>query len=137
MERLVGPETEVAAALHLDERQLRDLAEAGMTLGGHTHGHRWLDFIEPTEAVEEIAASTRQLGRLAPAGGWPFAYPYGAPPPDPAALLAPAGFPAAFVATGRSRSDRYLLGRVDAESLGPSPSRRLATGPAPGGGWAP
>lgn len=127
VEQLVGPETEVADALHLDESQLRDLADAGMTLGGHTSGHRWLDFIAAADVRAEVAASTRQLGRLAPEGGWPFAYPYGAPPPDPAAVLEPAGFPAAFVATGRCRSDRYRLGRVDAETLGPAPSARFAT----------
>jgi len=124
VEQLLGPEPDIAASLHLDERQLRELADAGMTLGGHTHGHRWLDFIQPHEVRDEIGASARQLQRLVPAGGWPFAYPYGAPPPDPAAVLRPAGFPAAFVATGRSRSDRDRLGRWDAESLGPRPSQR-------------
>lgn len=125
VERLVGPEPEVAAALHLSRVQLLDLAAAGMTLGGHTHGHRWLDHITRPDAAAEIAASARQLATLGPRSGWPFAYPYGAPPADPAALLVPAGFPAAFVATGTGRSDPYRIGRVDAESLGPLPSRRL------------
>jgi peptidoglycan/xylan/chitin deacetylase (PgdA/CDA1 family) len=126
VEHLVGPEPDVAAALHLDEGQLRELAGAGMTLGGHTHGHRWLDHVPRDQAVEEIGASARQLDRLAPGRGWPFAYPYGAPPRLPDALLAPAGFGAAVVATGRSRSDRWRLGRVDAGSLGPTASRSLA-----------
>jgi peptidoglycan/xylan/chitin deacetylase (PgdA/CDA1 family) len=125
VERLVGPEPDVAAALHLDRSQLEDLAAAGMTLGGHTHGHRWLDHISRIEASSEVQASARQLSGLGVPNGWPFAYPYGAVPPDPAALLAPAGFPAAFVATGTGRSDRYRIGRVDAETLGDHPARAL------------
>ena len=93
-----------------------------MTLGGHTHGHRWMDWLPREESEREIAASVSQLSALGPARGWPFAYPYGAPPAEPASLLRPVGFPAAFVATGSGRSDRYRLGRVDAESLGPTPS---------------
>ena len=127
VEELVGPEADVAAALHLDARQVRELHAAGMTLGGHTHGHRWMDWLPREESEREIAASRVQLAALGPARGWPFAYPYGAAPPDPATLLRPAGFPAAFVATGTSRSDRYRLGRVDADSLGPRPSQWTTT----------
>jgi len=127
VEELVGPEADVAGALHLDARQVRELHAAGMTLGGHTHGHRWMDWLPREESEREIAASRAQLAALGPSRGWPFAYPYGAAPPDPAALLRPAGFPAAFVATGTSRSDRYRLGRVDADSLGPRPSQWTTT----------
>ncbi len=126
VERLVGPEPDVADALFLDTRQVRELHAAGMTIGGHTHGHHWMDWLSRDAAVQEVAASAAYLRALGPSSGWPFAYPYGAAPPDPAALLAPAGFRAAFVATGSSRSDRYRLGRVDAESLGPDPIRHRA-----------
>ena len=122
IEQLVGPEADVARTLHLDARQLGELHAAGMTLGGHTHGHRWMDWLSREESEREIAASVTQLSALGPSHGWPFAYPYGAPPLDPASLLRPAGFPAAFVATGTGRSDQFRLGRVDAESLGPTPS---------------
>lgn len=127
VEELVGPESEVAAALHLDARQIRDLHAAGMTLGGHTHGHRWMDLLPRDESEREVAASVAQLSALGPSRGWPFAYPYGAPPSDPSGLLRQAGFPAAFVATGTSRSDRYRLGRMDADGLGPRPSQWAST----------
>lgn len=126
IERMVGPEAEVAAALQLDARQIAELHAAGMTLGGHTHSHLWMDHIPREESVREIAASVAQLSALGPSRGWPFAYPYGAVPVDPAALLRPVGFPAAFVATGSSRSDRYRLGRVNAESLGRQPTQQAS-----------
>ncbi len=122
VEAMAGPEADVARALFLDGRQVRELHAAGMTVGGHTHGHRWMDHIPREDSVREIAASVAQLTALGPTRGWPFAYPYGSPPPDPAALLRPAGFPAAFLATGSGRSDRYRLGRIDAETLGPRPT---------------
>ena len=50
VEQLAGPEPDVAEALHLDARQVADLHAAGMTLGGHTRDHVWLDFVEPVDA---------------------------------------------------------------------------------------
>jgi hypothetical protein len=130
VEELVGPETDVAAALHLDARGMRDLRAAGMTLGGHTRDHVWLDFVAPDEARRQLAASRAQLERLAPEGGWPFAYPFGGIPSDPGALIEAAGFGAAFAATARDRTDPWRLGRVDAEILGPTPTTHPRFAPA-------
>ena len=83
VDELAGPEPEVAAALHLDARQMAELQAEG---------------------------------------GWPFAYPFGGIPTDPGPLVAPFGFTAAFAATATDRRDRWRLGRVDAEILGPTPT---------------
>jgi peptidoglycan/xylan/chitin deacetylase (PgdA/CDA1 family) len=130
VEELVGPEADVAAALHMDERQVGDLHEAGMTLGGHTHDHVWLDFVAPEEATRQVAASRAQLARYVPDGAWPFAYPFGGIPDDPGPLFRDTGFSAAFAATGTDRADRWRLGRVDAEILGPVPTRHPRFSPA-------
>ncbi|MET0772614.1 MAG: polysaccharide deacetylase family protein [Candidatus Limnocylindrales bacterium] len=130
VEELAGPEPEVAAALHLDARQVADLHAAGMTLGGHTRDHVWIDFVDPTEARRQLAASRAQLEALEPGGAWPFAYPFGGIPGDPAALVAPAGFAAAFAATATDRADRWRLGRVDAEILGRTPTAHPRFAPA-------
>jgi peptidoglycan/xylan/chitin deacetylase (PgdA/CDA1 family) len=122
VEELAGPEPEVAATLHLDERRIAELHAAGMTLGGHTRDHVWLDFVDPAEGRRQMAASRAQLEAIAPPGGWPFAYPFGGIPADPGALVAPFGFAAAFAATATDRTDRWRLGRVDAEILGPTPT---------------
>jgi peptidoglycan/xylan/chitin deacetylase (PgdA/CDA1 family) len=130
VEELVGPEPEVAAALHLDARQVTELHAAGMTLGGHTRDHVWLDFVGEAEARRQLAASQTQLAAFAPEGGWPFAYPFGGIPADPGRLIEPAGFGAAFAATATDRMDRWRLGRVDAEILGPAPTAHPRFSPA-------
>jgi peptidoglycan/xylan/chitin deacetylase (PgdA/CDA1 family) len=122
VEELAGPEPDVAAALHLDARRIAELHDAGMTVGGHTRDHVWLDFGSRDEARRQLEASREQLTRLAPDGGWPFAYPFGGIPDEPGGLVAPFGFAAAFAATGTDRSDRWRLGRVDAETLDAEPT---------------
>jgi hypothetical protein len=111
----VGDEVDLARGLHLDRRQLREMADAGMTLGGHSRTHPWLDWLPEHEVVEEVQASQAQLVELGIVGPWPFAYPYGVPPRGAGRVLSGAGFGAGFVATGCGRRDRWRLGRVDAE----------------------
>jgi peptidoglycan/xylan/chitin deacetylase (PgdA/CDA1 family) len=130
VEELAGPEPDIAAALHLDARQVAELHAAGMTLGGHTRDHVWLDFVGPVEGRRQMAASRAQLAALVPDGGWPFAYPFGGIPDDPGALVGPFGFGAAFAATATDRTDRWRLGRVDAEVLGPAPTSHPRFAPA-------
>jgi len=114
VEAEIGPEADVAETLYLDEGQARALVQAGMTLGGHTHTHPWLDALHGDARRQEVAASRAFLERQQP-GPWPFAYPYGAVPPDPAGLLRPAGFSAAFTTDPSERSDPYRIGRVDGD----------------------
>jgi hypothetical protein len=90
----------------------------------------WLDFVDAPEAERQMAASRAQLQAVAPGGGWPFAYPFGGIPTDPGALVGPFGFGAAFAATATDRADRWRLGRVDAEILGPTPTRHPRFAPA-------
>jgi peptidoglycan/xylan/chitin deacetylase (PgdA/CDA1 family) len=130
VEDLAGPEPDIAAALHLDERRIGDLHAAGMTLGGHTRDHVWLDFVGDAQARRQLDASRTQLLRFAPEGGWPFAYPFGGIPAMPGPLVEPFGFAAAFDATATERTDRWCLGRVDAEILGPAPTTHRRFAPA-------
>jgi peptidoglycan/xylan/chitin deacetylase (PgdA/CDA1 family) len=117
VDSMVGPEAEVADALHLSPRQLDDLVAAGMTLGGHGREHYWLDAVDEATRRSEIAASAADLTRYG-GGPWPFAYPYGGLPPSPRSLLSPAGFAAAFTTVPDQRSDRYRIGRVDGDDPG-------------------
>ena len=110
----IGPATDVADSLHLSPDQLRDLVDAGMTLGGHGRTHPWLDALDEEARRDEIAASAALLTRYG-LGPWPFAYPYGAAPPSARSLLGDAGFAAAFTTNAAERSDRFHIGRVDGD----------------------
>jgi peptidoglycan/xylan/chitin deacetylase (PgdA/CDA1 family) len=114
VESMVGPEAEVADALHLSPRQLDDLLAAGMTLGGHGREHRWLDAVDEATRRSEVAVSAALVARHG-GGPWPFAYAYGGLPPSPRSLLSPAGFAAAFTTVPDQRSDRYHIGRADGD----------------------
>ena len=113
----IGPETDVADSLHLSPDQLRDLVDAGMTLGGHGRTHPWLDALDEEARRDEIVASAALLTRYVP-GPWPFAYPYGAAPPSADSLLGDAGFAAAFTTNPSERSNRFHVGRVDGDDPG-------------------
>jgi peptidoglycan/xylan/chitin deacetylase (PgdA/CDA1 family) len=110
----IGPESDVADSLHLSPDQLRDLVDAGMTLGGHGRSHPWLDALDEEARRDEVAASAELLARYGQ-GPWPFAYPYGAVPPSAGSLLDDAGFAAAFTTNATDRSDRFHIGRVDGD----------------------
>jgi peptidoglycan/xylan/chitin deacetylase (PgdA/CDA1 family) len=114
VDEAVGPDADIADRLYLSPGQLRDLVDAGMTIGGHGRTHPWLNAIPGSQLRAEFAASAAQLATLA-TGPWPFAYPYGAAPGSIGALLAAAGFAAGFTTAAAQRSDRYHIGRVDGD----------------------
>lgn len=68
-----------AAELYCGPEELKDLHEAGMHLGSHTHSHGWLTDLDAGTVREELL---RSLGPLRDAGvrtdeGWTLSYPYG------------------------------------------------------------
>lgn len=116
IEEHVGPEREIARELYLDAAQVRELRDAGMTIGGHGRDHPWLDWVGAPRVRREIRQSAAFLERLGP-GPWPFAYPYGGVPRGAGRVLAEAGFAAAFTTRAGERHDRYRIGRHDGDDL--------------------
>jgi len=117
----LGPPRDVAAVLYLSRGQLEDLVDAGMTLGGHGVDHPWLDHAGSDVVQAEIAGSAELLAGFG-AAPWPFAYPYGGVPARPDLVLGAAGFGAAFTTDPHERTDRFRIGRFDADELGSRPS---------------
>jgi peptidoglycan/xylan/chitin deacetylase (PgdA/CDA1 family) len=117
----IGPEREVAEALHLSSAQLDDLVAAGMTLGGHGHDHCWLDTLPRAAVRSELESSAAFLAQRS-RKPWPFAYPFGGVPRGATGLLRAAGFAAAFTTRPGVRRNRYLIGRHDGDELGRAPS---------------
>ena len=114
--RHLGAEADVAAALYLDDQQVRDLRSSGFAIGGHGRDHLWLDCEPRARARAEVHAAAR-LVRGLDDGPSAFAYPYGGTTRGAARLLSANGFMAAFVAGPSAPRGRYDLGRLDAETL--------------------
>ena len=72
-------EAAFAAEMYCGPAELRELVEAGMHLGSHTHTHGWLTDLDADGVRDEL---TRSLVPLRAAGvdtsaGWTLSYPYG------------------------------------------------------------
>jgi peptidoglycan/xylan/chitin deacetylase (PgdA/CDA1 family) len=63
----------------LDFDELKQLAAAGMTIGGHTHTHPILSLCSDEEVRREIRESKYHIERALGRKVWAFAYPYGNP----------------------------------------------------------
>jgi peptidoglycan/xylan/chitin deacetylase (PgdA/CDA1 family) len=102
--------------------ELRQLADAGMTIGAHTLTHPALSEQSPELARQEISSCRENLERILGRPVWAFAYPFG----DPASVGAreyrmaeEAGYDCAFVnvgGTASSLSARFALPRIHVTS---------------------
>lgn len=98
--------------------ELKQLADAGMTLGAHTLSHPALSELSPELARAEIAECREALETSLGRSIWAIAYPFG----DPASvgareyrLAEEAGYECGFVNVGgglKSQSPRFALSRI-------------------------
>jgi peptidoglycan/xylan/chitin deacetylase (PgdA/CDA1 family) len=115
LERDVGHEREAAERLYLLPAQIAEMQAGGMSFGGHSQSHPWLDSLSADEQRREVEASARWLSGIE-AGPWAFAYPYGGFDAHMPGCLAAAGFAAAFTTREQVMHDsRYHIGRYDGE----------------------
>ena len=76
--RHLGDEAEFARELYLNWDQAREMQQAGMLIGGHTHRHQALSTLSDREQIDDLTACMRILKvRLREQPCWPFTYPYG------------------------------------------------------------
>ncbi|CAL1239505.1 polysaccharide deacetylase family protein [Candidatus Methylocalor cossyra] len=71
---LAGPDDDSAL---MDGRQVRDLAEAGMEVGSHSHDHLHLEQLDQAAIAEQLVRSKAELEALLGRKVEAFAYPYG------------------------------------------------------------
>jgi len=107
-----------ARDLMMTSQQVKELRQAGMTIGGHTVNHPILAAIAPEEARREICECKEQLEAIIGERVSLFAYPNGQPRHDYTEVhvrqVREAGYDAAVTtAWGRSKveTDRYQLPR--------------------------
>lgn len=68
--------------LMMDDAQVRDMARAGMSVGGHTHQHQILARLDEATAWQEICSNADTLSTLTGQRVTSFAYPNGKPGTD-------------------------------------------------------
>lgn len=109
---------DVAAASHgfetLDWPALRELAERGLEIGGHTISHPHLPDLDDAELERELVDSRAEIESELGRSCRYLAYPYGEEDERVRRAARRAGYDAAFALNpGRRRVDRYALPRVD------------------------
>jgi peptidoglycan/xylan/chitin deacetylase (PgdA/CDA1 family) len=125
--RRTGP-GEASGERMLDWRQLAEVRDAGVEIGGHTHSHPQLDTLRPARAGDEVVRCKSLLEeRLGVAVG-SFAYPHGYFGPRVRRLVVEAGYSSACGVKNAFSSpgdDPFSLARLTVEATTP-PSRIAA-----------
>jgi peptidoglycan/xylan/chitin deacetylase (PgdA/CDA1 family) len=124
----MGPEEKYVSSVYVSWEQARELQEAGMVIGGHSHAHRMYSRLEPGEQAADIAACLSALERRLGRAPSSYAYPFGQAATftdETKSLLRARGVTCAFanvVGTIESGSDPLALGRYDPKHpvLGPT-----------------
>jgi peptidoglycan/xylan/chitin deacetylase (PgdA/CDA1 family) len=105
---------------YLDEQALRELSDAGMGVGPHSHTHEVSIRLSPERQREEIRLSSEFVERNGGSRQWGYCYPYGARTAfsqETEKAVAEAGCPFAFafeprdIATPLAEAPRYTLPR--------------------------
>lgn len=75
-----GDEASFASELYISETEMREMCDAGMIIGGHSHSHNVLSSLSDGEITREIDANFDFLERvLGENDFWTFSYPFGKP----------------------------------------------------------
>jgi peptidoglycan/xylan/chitin deacetylase (PgdA/CDA1 family) len=98
----------------LDGLRLRQLAEAGVEIGGHTHSHPQLDVLPARRASEEIISCKTTLEAALGQRVRTFAYPHGYSSPNVRRLVRAAGYDSACAVMNAldPGGDRFLIARL-------------------------
>jgi len=76
--KCIGDERKFAGNLYVSWSEAREMQEAGMAMGGHSHEHRPLATLGDDELKRDLTTCRNLIQRnLAPQPQWPFSYPYG------------------------------------------------------------
>ena len=120
----LGSEQKFARELYLSWDEARQMQDAGMLMGGHSHSHTALANLCDAGQRADLDTCARLLhGRLKPQALWPFSYPYGKKHTFNALTIETVrklGFACAFVTDVGSNAaghDLFRLLRIDANDV--------------------
>jgi peptidoglycan/xylan/chitin deacetylase (PgdA/CDA1 family) len=123
-ESWVAPEREFSEELYLSWSEAREMQQAGMIIGGHSHTHRPLAKLTETELQSDLATCCDLMtANLLPQARWPFCYPYGKADsfnPQAVVTLERLGFCCSFateVGTNQPGGNLYALRRFDCKDI--------------------
>lgn len=123
-EEHLGDPREFANSLYVSWAEAREMQEAGMVIGGHSHNHKPLEPLPDIELGDDLATCRQVLDdHLHPQAVWPFCYPYGKVlsfGPRTAAHLKRLGFQCGFTTENGSNvpgADVFSLRRFDCKDV--------------------
>lgn len=111
---------------YLDERGMRELSDAGMGIGPHSHSHEVSIRLSPQRQLEEIRISSDFVELHGGSRAWGYCYPFGlrsAFSQETERAVAEAGCPFAFafeardIATPLAEADRFALPRYNCNAF--------------------
>lgn len=123
-ESWVAPEREFSEELYLSWSEAREMQQAGMVIGGHSHSHRPLSKLTATELELDLETCWHLItANLLPQARWPFCYPYGKADSfnhQALIILKRLGFACSFateVGTNQVGANLYALRRFDCKDI--------------------
>ena len=127
-EKYIGSEREFARELYINWDEAREMQNAGMTVGGHTHLHRPLASLSSEDLRTDLETCTAILRKqLRPQPVWAFCYPYGKSDsytPETIATIRRLGYDCGFTTeTGPNLpgQDLFRISRVDCKKAPTAP----------------
>jgi peptidoglycan/xylan/chitin deacetylase (PgdA/CDA1 family) len=123
-ESRVAPEREFSEELYLTWSEAREMQQAGMIIGGHSHAHRPLSKLTGKELESDLETCWNLItANLLPEARWPFCYPYGKTDSfnhQTVVTLKRVGFACSFateVGTNQRGANLYALRRFDCKDI--------------------
>ncbi|MDO8594524.1 MAG: polysaccharide deacetylase family protein [bacterium] len=115
-------EASFSRELYMSVDQLKEMLNAGMSIGGHSYDHLWLNTLSPTQQETDIKRSIAFLEKIGVSRcGWTMCYPYGGYDPSLTLLLKRYGCAVAFTTEVRiadlSVDSPLTLPRLDTNDL--------------------
>jgi len=123
-EEKIGDVESFAEDLYLNTAQAREMQEAGMIIGGHSHQHQPLSSLSAKELESDLTNCHQSLREnLHEQSLWPFCYPYGKCDSfngDTSRWLKTLGFACSFsteVGSNAAGSDAFAIRRLDCKDI--------------------
>lgn len=117
---IIGDESKFAEQLYLSKREIKEMADDGMTIGSHTVTHRRLDTLSAVEQHHELKASKEQLEAVLGKPVASLSYPYGSHTDATLEIMQELGYSIALgteVGVNEGKLDLFALKRLNANDI--------------------